>query len=71
MTLASFIDASYTLLVEEHQRIDPFKDLVSLAELLVPLDAPSETAPSPREVEKQNQESLAQLQLMMSGVSRR
>ena len=68
MTMDRFMDVSYTLLVEEHQRIDPFKDLAALREILLPEDVEEEQGPASGEVERQNEQSLAQLQMMMKGV---
>ena len=36
MSLEDFLHASYALLVEEHQRINPLKDLLSLGAELAP-----------------------------------
>ena len=40
MSLEDFLHASYALLVEEHQRINPLKDLLSLGAELAPAQEP-------------------------------
>jgi hypothetical protein len=70
MTLDRFMDVTYTLLVEDIQRMDAFKDFTSLRETILPADARVEKVPKQSEVDAQNQASLQQLQQMMSGVSR-
>jgi hypothetical protein len=68
MSLGDFLNASYALLAEEHQRINPFKDLLSLS---------AEIAPSPTTeplvkttVAARNDQSLNQLNQMMAGVKK-
>lgn len=67
MDLEDFMAASFALLAEEHQRINPLKDLLTLTEELAP-----EPTVQPRVkttvVDAQNQESLAKLGAMMKGV---
>lgn len=68
MSFGDFLNASYALLAEEHQRINPFKDFLSLS---------SELAPSPTTgplvkttVAARNDQSLSQLNQMMAGVKK-
>lgn len=71
MTLPQFLDVSYALLAEEHQRIDPYKDLVSVRELLLPSGEAKESIPTVREVAAKNAAAVAELNSMMAGVQRR
>lgn len=68
MTLAQFMDVSYALLTEEHQRIDPLKDFISVREKLLPSDAKVERVPRQADVKSQNQQSMAMLQGMLSSI---
>jgi hypothetical protein len=68
MSLEDFCNASYALLTEEHQRINPLKDLLSLSEDLDP--SPSAVPQVKTAVASRNDQSLAQLNQMMAGVSR-
>ena len=68
MTFPDFLSASYALLAEEHQRINPLKDLLSLSEQIAP--SPT-TKPLVRTtVAAQNDASLAQFTGMMKGVKK-
>jgi len=68
MTLARFMDASYALLVEEHQRIDPLKDFLTVGEKILPDSVPSERAPAKAEVKARNEQSMAALQGMLKQI---
>jgi len=61
------MDVSYALLVEDHQRKNPMQDLGALRALLLPAGE-EEKIPTMSDVESQNNDSLAQLQMMMKGV---
>ena len=63
MTFPDFLSASYALLAEEHQRINPLKDLLSVAEDLKPRPAPVRTDGSTvkTSVAQQNAQSMALL----------
>jgi len=68
MSFEDFLNASYALLAEEHQRINPLKDLLSLSEQMEP-------TPTDRPIVKtaaaaQNDQSLAVFQGMMKGVQK-
>lgn len=67
MHLGEFLAASYALLVEEHQRINPFKDFLSLSQEI----APEPEKPRVETEAVQNNDSLAQFNAMMSGVQKR
>ena len=67
MDFPAFLDVSYALLAEEHQRINPLRDLLSVGQELSPIS----TKPMVRTtVAAQNEQSLAQLQARMAGVQR-
>lgn len=68
MTLANFMDASYVLLVEEHQRIDPLKDFLTVGEKILPTDAKTERVPTQRDVKAQNKQAMEMLQGALKGV---
>jgi hypothetical protein len=68
MSLEDFLNASYALLAEEHQRINPYTDLLALS---------GDIAPSPvheplvkTTVAARNDQSLNQLNQMMAGVKK-
>ena len=68
MSLEDFLNASYALLAEEHQRINPLMDFLSLSEQLAP--SPT-TKPLVRTtVAARNDQSLQQLNQMMAGVKK-
>jgi hypothetical protein len=68
MSLEDFLSASYALLAEEHQRINPLKDLVSVAQQIAPVgDRPTVHT----SVAAKNDESLALLSGMMKGVQKK
>ena len=54
--------------MEEHQRLTPVKDFLSLAEQLLPTDAKVERAAPRRDVKAQNEASMAALQAMLGQV---
>ena len=66
MSIEDFLNASYALLAEEHQRINPFKDLLSLSSELAPTPDPLVRTP----VAARNDQSLNQLNQMMAGVKK-
>ena len=66
MTLRDFMDASYALLAEEHQRIQPLTSLLDVAERLNP--APAERPARKQETKASNEESYNILTAAMSGV---
>jgi hypothetical protein len=68
MSLEDFLHASYALLVEEHQRINPLKDLLSLSSELMP--SPASEPLMKTAVASGNDQSLAQLNQMMAGVKK-
>ena len=68
MTFRDFLHASYALMAEEHQRINPLVDLLSVAERLTPKGARTETAPSQEDVAAKNQANLAALEAMGAAV---
>ena len=55
------MDAAFALAGEEHQRINPFMDLLSAAEKIE----------GPKQVDQQNATSLNMLDQMMRGVQKR
>jgi len=61
MTFPDFLSASYALLAEEHQRINPLKDLLSVAHDVVPSQAPVRPSGSTvkTSVAQQNAQSMA------------
>lgn len=61
LSLRDFMDASFALAGEEHQRINPFMDLLSAAEKIE----------GSSQVEQQNTASLNMLDQMMRGVQKR
>ncbi len=69
MSLEDFLSASYALLAEEHQRINPLKDLLSLSEQIAP--TPTAQPLVRTTVAAQNDQSLAQFQGTMKGVKKR
>jgi hypothetical protein len=71
MTFPDFLSASYALLAEEHQRINPLKDLLSVAEDISPRAQPEGRAVVRTNVAAQNDEAVSQLQGMMSGVRKK
>jgi hypothetical protein len=68
MSLEDFLSASYALLAEEKQRIDPFKDLLSVADQVAPSDRQKVVKTT---VATQNESSYAAIGAMMSGVQGR
>jgi len=68
MSLEDFLSASYALLAEEHQRINPLKDLVSVAQQIAPVEGRPTVRTS---VAAKNDESLALLSGMMKGVQKK
>lgn len=69
MTLPRFLQASYALMAEEHQRINPLVDLLSIAEKINPATAKLEKVPSEREVKQQNEDAMAALKARMASVA--
>ena len=65
------MDISYSLLMEEHARINPLQGLQELAEKIVPSGTKMQEIPKQDEVAEQNQQSMALLQGMMKGVQRK
>ena len=70
MTFPDFLSASYALLAEEHQRINPLKDLLSVAEDISPREAPvrKDGTTVRTSVAAQNDQAAATLAAAMSGV---
>lgn len=67
MSLPRFLDVSYALLAEEHQRINPLKDFLQISEEVAP--APRSVGPQVRTtVATQNKQSLSMIQGMLAGV---
>lgn len=66
MSLEDFLSASYALLAEEKQRIDPFKDLLTVARSIEPQGGSTVRTT----VAANNEQSYAALGAMMSGVKR-
>lgn len=69
MLFSHFLNAAFALYVEERQRLNPFTPASEITDSVLPTDAPVERAPSRREVAAQNQNAIAQLKAMMSGVT--
>lgn len=68
MTFPAFLEVSYALLAEEHQRIDPLKDLFRVSSEI----APSSPRPMVRTtVAAQNDQSIAQLMAMKKTMRKR
>jgi hypothetical protein len=67
MDFPHFLDVSYALLAEEHQRINPLKDLLSLSTELGPA-LPSQPRVQTT-VAQSNEASYAMLGGMMAGVT--
>jgi hypothetical protein len=68
MSLADFCNASYALLAEQHQRIDPLKPLLEVARTI----EPSSEKPVVRtSVATQNDQAASMLSGMMAGVKRK
>lgn len=68
MSLPRFLDVSYALLAEEHQRINPLKDLLQISDELAPA-APRSSAPQVRTtVATQNKQSMSMIQGMLASV---
>lgn len=65
MTLPDFLDASYALMAEEHQRINPFKDLLSVSSEFTPTPGREQVKTT---VAKQNQEGMEMLQGVLKNV---
>lgn len=57
--------------MEDEQHASPMADFLSLAQRLLPEDAPTHSALPQKQVEAQNEASLAQLEGMLSGVFKR
>jgi hypothetical protein len=73
MTLRGFLDACYALLVEDFQRVNPLMDADQVTDRLRAAlhgDGPADVAqaPSAEQVARRNEQSMAALQMMMSGV---
>jgi hypothetical protein len=69
MSITDFINASYALLAEEHQRIDPLADLVRVAHTINPPEEGSAVVQT--DVAAKNEASLQMLSGMMKGVQKR
>lgn len=69
MDFEDFMAASYALLAEEHQRINPLKDLLTISEQLAP--EPTTKPLVKTTVAASNDQSLAQFNSMMSGAQKR
>ena len=67
MSLEDFLSASYALLAEEHQRINPLKDFLSLSREIAPTPARSDSVKT-TVAAAQNEQSMAALQGMLQGV---
>ena len=71
MTLRRFLDASYTLLVEGYTSVAPHRfDLWSAVEKVEESWKRDPDVPERADVAAKNDQALAQLQAMMSGVSK-
>lgn len=62
------MDISYSLAIEDHARINPLQGLEALAEKIVPAGRQMQRIPRKSDVKAQNQQSLAALNAMLSGV---
>jgi len=74
MTFPDFLSASYALLAEEHQRINPLKDLLSVAEDITPRRAApvrTDGTTVKTSVAQQNAQSMALLTGGMMGVQKK
>ena len=69
MSIPDFINASYALLAEEHQRVDPLADLMKVAHTINPPEEGAAVVQT--DVAARNEESLAMLSGMMRGVQKR
>lgn len=67
MSFPDFLDASYALLAEERQRIEPFKSLISIRDEVGKLEPRREGILRPT-VAAQNDSNMALLNAAMSGV---
>ena len=65
------MDISYSLLMEDHARVNPLQGLEQLSEKIVPAGTKMQHVPKQDEVAEQNQQSMALLQGMMKGVQRK
>jgi hypothetical protein len=65
------LDAAYALWIEENVRISPLKDFSSLREIVTPSDARVERPIPKTEVKQQNEQAMAALQGILSGVKGR
>ena len=66
-----FMDISYSLLMEDHARVSPLEGFEQLSQKIVPAGRQMEQVPRKEDVAAQNQQSMAALQAMMSGVQRK
>jgi len=71
MSLKRFLEASYALMAEEHQRINPLVDLLSVAEKLNPTAAKVEKVPSKGEVSARNEASMKMLEAMTAPLGKK
>jgi len=69
MSITDFMHASYALLAEEHQRIDPLVDFVRVAQQINPPEEGAAVVQT--DVAARNEESLQMLSSMMKGVQKR
>lgn len=67
MSFPDFLDASYALLAEERQRIEPFKTLLSVRDEVGKLEPRREGILKPT-VAEQNDQNMQMLGSVMSGV---
>ncbi len=63
------MDISYSLVIEDHIRINPLQGLDALIEKIVPAGSKMQRAPKKAEVKTQNEQSMMALQSMLSNVS--
>jgi len=65
------MDISYSLLMEDHARVNPLQGLEQLAEKIVPAERKMQHVPKQDEVAEQNKQSMALLQGMMHNIKRK
>ena len=71
MSLRRFLEASYALMAEERQRINPLLDLLSISESLTPSSAKVEKIPSKDDVAARNAANLKMLESMTAPLGKR